>query len=163
LGWTNSDWNGPAFGQLLRRGFVRTKGEEMKRFLIATLLIVTVWAGSALGAEPRDTANAFFKMVQEGKVSEAYDDLFKGSPLPSMKPQALELLKRQTSANLPMYGAILSVESLREEKLGTSIVRLVYVMKLEKHPVIWEFHFYKPKGDWFLSNIQLNDEFKMMH
>ena len=30
---------------------------------------------------------------------------------------------------------------------------------MEKHPLVWEFFFYRPLDTWFLANVQFNDEF----
>jgi hypothetical protein len=102
-------------------------------------------------------------MVQSGKIPEAYDQLLVGSQIPTQKPQAVDALKRQTASGLPMYGNILGVELIREEKIGESVFRLVYILKSEMAPTVWEFYFYKPKSDWFLGNILFNDEFKSLH
>jgi hypothetical protein len=29
---------------------------------------------------------------------------------------------------------------------------------MEKHPIVWDFYFYKPKETWFLAKFDLNDE-----
>jgi hypothetical protein len=104
----------------------------------------------------------FFKLVQANKITEAFDHLFVGSQIPAQKPQAVDALKRQTASGLPMYGNVLGVELFREEKIGDSIVRLVYILKMEMAPMIWEFYFYKPKKEWFLANIIFNDEFHLL-
>ena len=110
--------------------------------------------------EPIKFTSAFFRMIQGGKISEAYDQLFEGSLIPDQKPQAVNELKKQTTSGLPMYGKIIGIEKLREEKIGTSITRLVYILKSELHPTIWEFYFYKPKDTWFLTNVIFNDQFQ---
>jgi len=136
----------------------------MKKLIWATIaLLIVLSIGTASADEPSEMVKAFFKTVQDGNISDAYDNLFKGSPLPAMKPQALDLLKRQTSTYLPMYGTLLGVEPLRKETIGTAIMRIVYIMKLEKNAVVWEFFFYKPRDSWYLANINLNDEFRSMH
>jgi hypothetical protein len=38
-------------------------------------------------------------------------------------------------------------------------VRLVYILRSEKHATVWEFHFYKPQASWFLANLNFNDQF----
>ena len=101
-------------------------------------------------------------MIKKDKISEAYDGLFDGSTIPKSKPQAVEMLKRQTSSGLPLYGKILAYENIRMEKFGESIIRLVYVLKSETGPTIWEFYFYKPSNNWFLVKITFNDEFHLI-
>jgi hypothetical protein len=72
------------------------------------------------------------------------------------------MLKQQTQTVLPIYGEVIGYEFLREETFGDSVVRLVYLLKSEKHPTVWEFYFYKPKTEWFLSNILFNDQFQLL-
>jgi hypothetical protein len=47
--------------------------------------------------------------------------------------------------------------------INDSVVRLVYVLKLEMAPTVGEFYFYKPKSEWFLGNILITDELKLLH
>jgi hypothetical protein len=67
---------------------------------------------------------------------------------------------RQIAENLSKYGKALGYELAIEKTFGTSVVRLVYILKMKKHPVVWEFFFYRPKDAWFLANFDINDEFK---
>ena len=126
--------------------------------LIGLLLIAA--AQYSYAKEPNEFTAEFFKLMEAGKISEAYDGLFVGSQIPAQKPQAVDMLKRQTSSGLPLYGNIVGLEKIRDEKLGNSIVRLVYVLKSEIAPTIWEFYFYKPKEQWFLANVKFNDQFQ---
>lgn len=126
------------------------------------VMLALAMAGTCLAKEPEEFAEEFFGGIKAGKVAEAYDMLFTGSDIPAMKPQAVEMLKTQTSSALPMFGKIVGFEKIREEQFGTSIVRLVYVLKCTKAPTIWEFYFYKPQGSWFLANILFNDQFQLL-
>jgi hypothetical protein len=72
------------------------------------------------------------------------------------------MLKQQTQTGLPIYGKVLGYELIREEAFGDSVTRLVYLLKSEKHPTVWEFYFYKPESEWFLSNILFNDQFQLL-
>ena len=130
-------------------------------FIIVLLLICLSRVANA--TEPKEFTEKFFKMVQSGKVSEAYGLLFTGSQLLTQKPQAIDLLTKQTANGLPMYGNILGVELVREEKFGDTVVRLVYILKSEIAPTVWEFYFYKPKSEWFLGKMLFNDEFNLLH
>jgi hypothetical protein len=141
------------------------KGEnKMKRMSIFALAVVItcVIAATCLAKEPSEFVEEFFTQVKAGKVAAGYDILLSGSGIPAMKPQAVDMLKTQTASGLPMYGKVLGFERIREEKFGTSIVRLVYVLKSEKAPTIWEFYFYKPQTNWFLANVLFNDQFQLL-
>jgi len=131
--------------------------------ILIILLLIVPAISNASEEDPITKVSAFFTMVQEGKISDAYDQLFIGSNIPASKPQAVEMLKIQTNSGLPLYDSIIEFEKIREEKFGSSIIRLVYVLKSELAPTIWEFYFYKPKSDWFLANIKFNDQFQSLN
>ncbi|MBW1728281.1 MAG: hypothetical protein JRJ62_12040 [Deltaproteobacteria bacterium] len=133
--------------------------------LALLIIIVAVFAFEQIGyaKEPVEFTEEFFSMVSAGKISKAYDQLFVGSQIPAQKPQAVDMLKRQTSSGLPLYGKIVGFEKIRDERIGRSIVRLVYVLKLELSPTTWEFYFYKPKDRWFLVKVNFNDQFQLLH
>jgi hypothetical protein len=141
------------------------KGNLKMKWFMPLLIAIVLVASSQLSQakEPIEFSTEFFKMVEAGKISEAYDQLFSGSQIPAQKPQAVDLLKRQTSSGLPLYGGIVGLEKIREERIGNSIIRLVYVLKLELAPTVWEFYFYKPKENWFLANVIFNDQFQLLH
>jgi hypothetical protein len=135
--------------------------KKMTVFVLAGIICCAI-ATTGFAKEPREFVEEFFNYVKTGKVSQGYDILFAGSGIPAMKPQAVDMLKTQTASGLPMYGKILGFEKVREEKFGISIVRLVYILKSEKVPTIWEFYFYKPQTSWFLGNIIFNDQFQLL-
>ena len=128
---------------------------------LGVIALVAIVEGRALAQEPspRSIAEAFLAGLQRGQTSASLDRLFSGSSIPKDKPQQVDLLRRQLEAGLPAYGKVLGFELVREEKFGTSIVRLVYLLKSEKHATVWEFHFYKPQANWFLANLNFNDQF----
>ena len=129
-------------------------------FIVALLLLCLPPVADA--KEPREFTEKFFLLLQSGKVPEAYSQLSAGSQIAAQKPQAFALLTKQTADGLPMYGKIVGVELINEEKFGETIVRLVYVLKSEIAPTVWEFYFYKPKADWFLGKLLFNDEFNLL-
>lgn len=132
------------------------------KILLACFLLLPLSLFASEPTSPKQMAEAFLASVQKGDISDGYDRLFMGSAIPQDKPQAIALVKTQTQSGLPLYGKILGYEMVKEEKFGTSIVRLVYILKSEKAPIIWEFHFYKPKGSWFLANVIFNDQFVLL-
>jgi hypothetical protein len=77
-----------------------------------------------------------------------------------MSTQSIQVdaLKRQTQSVLPVYGKILGFELYRQEKFGESLVRLLYIQRFEKHPIVWKFWVYKPKGTWQVNTVVFNDQ-----
>ncbi len=128
--------------------------------ILVTLPAILVLSGTTQDKTPILMAETFLNRVKEGNIPQAYDQLFEGSQIPVSKPQAVELMKSQTASALLLYGKIIGFEKLREEKMGASLVRLVYVLNSEYAPTVWEFYFYKPKSVWFLAYIRFNDKFE---
>jgi hypothetical protein len=135
---------------------------RIKMIWVIAFFVMSVSVCAAQDQSPRTMAETFFHSLQGGKISQAYDQLFAGSNIPQTKPQEVEMVKRQTESGLTLYGKILGFELIREEKFGASVVRLVYVLKSEKAPTIWELYYYKPKGNWFLGRFLFNDQFNLL-
>jgi hypothetical protein len=134
----------------------------MKRIWIVIFLFWPLTASAAGPATPQQMTEAFFQSIEKGDIAGGYDRLFIGSSIPQDKPQAVTLIKQQTQSGLPLYGKIIGHELIKEEKFGTAIVRMVYVLKAEKGPTMWELYFYKPKDTWFLANILFNDQYGLL-
>ena len=133
----------------------------MKKMFICMLFMFT-FSLQAAQIEPKDMISEFFSSIIKGNVSVAYDKLFFGSSIPADKPQAVNLLKQQTKNGLSLYGKMLGYEYISKEKYGKSILRYVYILKLEKGPVVWVFYFYKPKDKWILANVTFNDQLDLL-
>ena len=134
---------------------------RMSAIVILLITIVTPLArGEELRADtPRGKADTFLERVGKGEISAAYDDLFAGSPIVTDKLQAVEAIKRQTESALPLYGKSLGFELQNEKAFGQSLVRLTYIQRLQKHPLVWRFWFYRPADRWYLDNVLFNDQF----
>lgn len=140
-----------------RRG--RRRAPAGLALLALALVLGLDGPGAGQEATPRSLAEAFLAGLQRGETGPSLDRLFRGSRIPRESPQQFELLKRQVSTGLPAYGKILGFDLVREERFGGAVVRLVYVMRAEKHPTVWEFFFYRPRAEWFLANFTFNDQF----
>ena len=111
---------------------------------------------------PEQTIEAFLSSLKEGNVSEAYEGLFAGSPIREAKAQAFEALKKQTSTQLSLYGRVLGHELISKREFGESVVRFVYLLKTEKLPTVWIFHFYRPDLSWYLANVNFGDQLQVL-
>jgi len=131
---------------------------KLSHYITLLPILSAVTAAFADDGNPRQRAEQFLAALSAGATDKAYDQLFAGSPV-AAESTRIDALKRQTGANLPVYGKALGYDLVLEKTFGTSVVRLLYVLKMEKHPIVWEFFFYRPKDKWFLANVGLNDEF----
>jgi hypothetical protein len=120
------------------------------------------WAGDARDETPRGKAEKFLERLGKGEITGAYDEIFVGAPVVTDKPQGLDVVKRQTEAALPLYGKALGFELQNERVFGESLVRLTYIQRLEKHPLIWRFWFYRPVDKWYLDSVIFNDQYSFL-
>ncbi len=109
---------------------------------------------------PTTRAETLLTAVAKGQIDAGFDRFFEGSEIVKSKSQAVDLLKAQTKNALPLYGTVLSFEKVIDKNYGSSITRLVYIVKMERHPLVWEFYFYKPTDHWKVSNVFFNDQFQ---
>lgn len=101
---------------------------------------------------------SFLQRVGKGDYGAGYDELLAGSPMAAHAMQ-IEALKRQTEAAVPLYGKPLGFELYRQEEFGTSLIRLLYLQRLEKHVLVWKFWLYKPVDAWQVNAVTFNDQF----
>ncbi len=130
------------------------------------LLFLALGLGARSVHKEKDTAyrarvDAFFGSVMAIKVETAYDNLFDNSQI-NQKREIVESLKKQTASLLATLGSPLGYEFVKEQRYGDSMVRVVYILKYDKGPVIWEFYFYKPKSEWILINMEPSDRLSIL-
>ena len=133
----------------------------MQRALIFCFLTLTISFAHAQSA-PRAMAEAFLSTIAQGQMAAGYNKLFEGSNIARDKGQG-SAIRKQTEAALPPLGKVLGFDLIREEPFGTSLVRLVYLLKSERHLTSWEFYFYKPKNVWFVAEINFSDKFHLLN
>lgn len=126
--------------------------------LVSILVLLFVAAAPAQEKSPKVVADGFFRLLMEDKAPQAFDLVFSGSPIAKLRPEESDMLKQQTHDSLAANGKILGYELVREERFGGSLVRLVYLLKSETVPTVWQFVFYKPKADWFLLGVTFFDD-----
>ena len=134
----------------------------MKKLLLLSASVIllnvpAVKAQTEKSATPVAIAESFLARVGKGEIGPAYDDLLSNS-LINAQPMQVEALKRQTEVGLPLYGKGLGYELYEEHKFGASLVRLVYIQRLEKHALIWVFWFYKTQASWQVNKMNFNDQ-----
>ena len=133
----------------------------MKRILIVCFLTLVV-TGAQAQTSPRTMAETFLATIAQGQMAAGYNKLFEGSNIAKDKGQG-GAIRKQTEAAIPPLGKVLGYELIREETFGTSLVRLVYLLKSERHLTTWEFYFYKPKGAWFVAEVNFSDKFQLLN
>ena len=114
--------------------------------------------GSTVAAGgPREQAEAFFGTVIQGDTAKAFDTLFDGSIIRANKPEASSTLRQQLDAGMRVYGKPAGFDLVESKSFGTALVRLVYVFRLEKYPLTFEFFFYQNGQGWLPIDVRFND------
>ena len=128
------------------------------RVLLLCLVSSVCWAQAAPPQTPQQRVETFLKQVGAGQSDQAIDQLFRGSGMAELKPQALMGMKSQTKAAMGVYGKVVGFEKIQEVDFSSSLKRFTYLQKFEQYPVIWEFYFYKPKDTWVVNHVVFNDQ-----
>ncbi len=128
----------------------------------AVLLVLAVTANAqaqdADVATAHQKADTFLDKLMAGSIGPAYDGLLADSNNSKLTPQVIAQFKQQSAGIPRLYGRLLGFERVSSQRLGDSIVQLLYVVKHELHPIVWEFSFYRVKDDWFVVKIRFNDQ-----
>jgi hypothetical protein len=139
----------------------------MKRILAAAILFLMLPCTAMAGtnevpadwteATPEAMAEAGLDLLLQGKYAAMIDKLFESSDRNAFDESKLDLFKRQSLAQLPMYEKILRYELAEKKTFGESTVRLIYIVISEKCPLIFTFHFFRPKDDWTIYSFNFSD------
>ena len=132
-------------------------------FIMLLVLPITIFAQKAVEPKtPKEKAEALLTAIQIGSTSAGYDQFFLNKCPGFDKSQDILYLKKQTDNALSLYGKILGYEFVKEETYGTSVVKLIYLLKSEDFFTVWTFHFYKPKETWLTAGVFFNSEFSSL-
>ena len=104
----------------------------------------------ALTLEPeiRSKVDAFFTILKQRKVAEAYRRLLEGSTLAVENPELVTKLVDSTTRVLDLTGRLEGTEILRIRTAGKTIREVTYLLNSEKRPLRWRFYFYLAEGRW---------------
>ena len=109
-------------------------------------------------APPREKAESFFNTIIQGDPAKALDTLLTGSAISTNKPEAAANLRRQLQTGLTVYGKPLGFDLVEEKNFGPGLVRLVYILRLEKYPLTWEFFFYGNGKTFLPIDVRFSDK-----
>lgn len=105
---------------------------------------------------PDEIAAAFFEALKSDRVDAAYDTLANEFALAERGDQE-KSIRAQTQKALDAYGPALGYELVREEKLGTHLLRRTYLLAGAELPLRWRLYFYKPAERWKLIDLRIDD------
>ncbi|MDO8413078.1 MAG: hypothetical protein Q7S51_04715 [Gallionellaceae bacterium] len=109
-------------------------------------------------AEARKISDKVVLFFKQEKIADAYGLLKPYWPIPVVE---VDSMANQTNIQWPMlkqrFGTSIATEFVKEEKVGESLARYVYLHKFQNHAVRWVFTFYKPNDRWVINSVTMDD------
>jgi hypothetical protein len=108
-------------------------------------------------AAVRKLADGTMGSVGAGNIAGTISQIKPYLALPKAAEAGLEAdLQNQYVAVLVQVGSAVGSEFVRQDKFGSTLMRLVYLAKYERGAMRWVFYFYKGSDGWMLSGIRLD-------
>ena len=83
-------------------------------------------------------------------------------PLTVIPESEFDTMVGQAALQAPMiasrFGQSIGYEFIREDRLGESLARLIYIQRLEKHAMRWVFYLYRGKSGWVVNTFRFDDK-----
>jgi len=145
----------------------------MKLPLFVSCVLATVLASSPLFAqaeakeaktpdavvvpnEPPKQVADFFRILVEGRVDAAYDQLLQGTKIAEM-PKDVTNLKLKTREAINALGDIGGYDVVDVKTVGSHLTRVTCLSLAKYLPIRWRFYFYKASDTWKLIDIRIDD------
>ena len=113
--------------------------------------------------EVRQLADKAMAAAGKGNVDDAYAAI---APYTLKDINAIEQMRtRQRTARMQLEqstGQAIGYEFIRSERVGESLLKLVYVEKAEKQALPWQFIFYKTPAGWALSQVSMGGDLNVL-
>ena len=135
----------------------------MKATAIALVLLASSAFSNAQGVptlvDIRKATDAAMGLVGKGDL-EAGLKSFK--PLTIVPSAKFDALVGQTTQQLPLltarFGSSLGYEFVKEERIGESLARSIYIHRFDKHAMRWIFYLYRGKDGWVINTFRFDDK-----
>lgn len=133
------------------------------RYLVLILLLGSNYyahAGETLQS-PKDArvfADQVMARVATGQLDAAIAEMKRYTIVPEAEIDAtLGQFKLQLPAIAQRFGSVIGSEFVREDKVGDSLIRIVYLQRFDRHAMKWLFYFYRGSNGWILNTFRFDD------
>ena len=137
----------------------------IKKLIFSILCLSTIISADTLKNEKQVEKLTKNIMLHVGK-GETVKGLDLMAPYLIIPKSEFETTKSQFAMQAPMFenrfGKTLSSEYISTEKVGSSLIKILYIQKFERHIMYWNFYFYKPKNEWVLNTFRSNDSLELL-
>ncbi len=135
----------------------------MRQLLIAFLLsiasVASLAQSKAFGtpADVRKFADSVMASIGTGKYENAWKQLRVASYLPAAEMDAFTAqFASQQPTIATRYGKPTGHEYVRDQQVGTALLRFQYIAKFEHAPMRWYFIFYRTDAGWSLTDFKFD-------
>jgi hypothetical protein len=112
---------------------------------------------STVPPEPAQIVRAFFALLGEGEIDEAYAGLMKGSKI-AERPEEVRTLKAKTKEAIDVFGVMHGYDLVDNKPVGERLMRATYLSLGHELPLRWRFYFYKAEDEWKLIDLRVDDK-----
>jgi hypothetical protein len=139
----------------------------MKSILVAAALMASTLSALAQGLPTLDDV----KKVTDAAMSKVGKGDIEGGlrtfkPLSIVPSAEFDVMISQAALQLPgmtaKFGDILGYEFIREDRLGESLARYIYIHRFEKHAMRWVFYLYKGKDGWVVNTFRTDEKWDQL-
>ncbi len=142
----------------------------MKKLKLFVFLFVSIFIASNTYAKDlktikqvKSTAIEAINFFGKDKIKEGFSVLRPHWPIPKAE---IDNLIYQTESQWDRvkkrFGSTISVEFVRSEKVGNSLVKYLFMHKFEIHIIRWELIFYKSTDTWKLNSLKWDDNIELL-
>ena len=127
----------------------------MNRLYLLSIAVMTLMIPLTAFTQgsPEELAKKFFSDYEKEGVSLALDKLYATNEWISKAADAVTNLKNQMEGlNEDFVGKYYGYELIAERRISNTYVLLSYLVKFDRQPIRYNFHFYKPGSEWKIYN-----------
>jgi hypothetical protein len=128
--------------------------------IVATLLSfqLTSDAQQVKDASYQAITDNFFKMVKDGKATDAVDYIFATNPAMTKVSDEVQQVKSQFGSLKPLMGEYISHTKIAETEVAGMFVYQHYFVAYERQPISVRIKYYKPADKWLCYGLQFDGE-----
>jgi hypothetical protein len=114
-------------------------------------------ASGELDAAVRMRIEAFFRLLKDGTVADAYQKLFEGSGFAKEQAELVDTLVKNTARAIEKCGPVEGGSILKITGAGKTLKEVVCILNCQKRPMRWQIYAYFGEGRWQIveTNVDL--------
>ena len=137
----------------------------IKKLLLSLIFLATLLHADTLKSEKelQTLVKEIMTDISKGETAKGLDLM---APYLVIPKNEFDVTKKQILIQAPLlqeqFGRSLSTEYIRTDKVGSSLIRIIYLLKYEKKVMSWTFYFYKPKDQWVLNAFKSDENLEVI-